>query len=276
MPVTREDYAPSVTKYTWRALLEVAVALKPYREDLVLVGGWVPYILLAREGKRDLHPGSIDMDFVISPRVSRKAYYETIAGLLKQRGYRETAAPFRFDKVLSTKAGEVRVLVDFLVEPEWARHVYGLRTLQPGVRAFICSGCEVAARHSFDYLLKGALPGGARAQATLRVADVIGSLTTKGLAIKHRLKEKDPYDIYTLLKHYGPERAAREFTPLRNRQPYKAALELIRRQFHSPYAIGPTGIATFTLPGGTRTAQLRVQKDAYRIISRFFEVLDKK
>ena len=46
MPDTQSRYAPDETAASISVLVELATALGAYREDIILVGGWVPYFLI--------------------------------------------------------------------------------------------------------------------------------------------------------------------------------------------------------------------------------------
>ncbi len=59
-------YAKEVTEASNSALLELGIALKRYRDDMVLTGGWAPYFIT-----KDYFPhcGSIDIDFVLKTEI---------------------------------------------------------------------------------------------------------------------------------------------------------------------------------------------------------------
>jgi hypothetical protein len=64
--------------------------LGAYREALVLIGGWAPYLILERFGDPAgaaafAHVGSIDIDFVVDPAIIDTAHYGTIVERLTER-----------------------------------------------------------------------------------------------------------------------------------------------------------------------------------------------
>src|SRR2546430_10683279 len=71
-------------------LLELAIALQSYKDGLVLVGGWVPYLLLREHQPKHLefkHAGSIDIDFAVNPERMSEERYASLLELVKARGY---------------------------------------------------------------------------------------------------------------------------------------------------------------------------------------------
>jgi len=59
-------YERDATETSKGALIELCRALRQYRSDMVLAGGWAPYFLV--KGYFD-HCGSVDIDFVLKPKV---------------------------------------------------------------------------------------------------------------------------------------------------------------------------------------------------------------
>lgn len=61
--VTRKDYTAEAVEAAHSVLIEVIHLLGEYRENIVLIGGWVPDILLSKDGEP--HVGSIDVDLAL-------------------------------------------------------------------------------------------------------------------------------------------------------------------------------------------------------------------
>ena len=62
--VTQRDYTAEAVRAARSVLIELMHLLGEYREGIVLVGGWVPELLLGWEGK--LHVGSMDVDLALN------------------------------------------------------------------------------------------------------------------------------------------------------------------------------------------------------------------
>ena len=97
-------------------------ALKGYGADVVIVGGWAPYLLLQKFGSKsdEQHVGSLDGDLALNFKQIPEEKYETIVETLTRIGYaqRTNAAgkpiPASFQKTI--KIGDVpfAMQIDFL------------------------------------------------------------------------------------------------------------------------------------------------------------------
>ena len=86
-------YDRDATETSKGALVELCRALRQYKNDMVLAGGWAPYFLT--RGYFD-HCGSIDIDFVLRPSIVER--YENIKQILERLGYVATGSIFRFER----------------------------------------------------------------------------------------------------------------------------------------------------------------------------------
>lgn len=85
---TAQTYNAGITAASKSVLLEVMTALRAYRDALILVGGWVPYLLLEKHRLPNnpfLHIGSIDIDVAVDPAKLTEQQYATIMELLEER-----------------------------------------------------------------------------------------------------------------------------------------------------------------------------------------------
>ena len=96
------DYEDDATATSLVGLAEVMTMLGAYRDSLVLIGGWAPYLILQKFGQPGMfdprvfdprvfdtsfaHVGSIDIDFVVDPAAIDADQYATIVELLLAAG----------------------------------------------------------------------------------------------------------------------------------------------------------------------------------------------
>jgi hypothetical protein len=83
--LTFRDYSADQVEAARSVLLELVHLLGEYRDDIVVVGGWVPKLILPPG--RIQHVGSIDVDLALNHRNLREPGYATIQALLSRRGY---------------------------------------------------------------------------------------------------------------------------------------------------------------------------------------------
>jgi hypothetical protein len=290
-PRTASDYQDGITGASRSGLAEVLTALGAYHDALVLIGGWVPYLILEQFGEpgqefydaesafdadvtfgKFIHVGSIDIDLVIDPDLVDADQYATIAELLLGRGYRpEVDQPFQFRRTIrSPRDGqEYLIRVDFLTPkplPGQGRS-HRHRQIQWDLRARTPEAAEVALSHWFWYELRAQLPDGAETQVRLKVADLVGALALKGIAIGERYAEKDAYDIYALCAHYrgGPGAVAETVQPFVFEHAVRRGFLSICEKFRNPDAEGPTWVAKF-MGGGDAEMEARIRQDAFMTV----------
>jgi hypothetical protein len=194
LAVTQRDYSADLVTAAKSVLLELIRVLGEYHDDIVVVGGWVPELILPQAPLR--HVGSIDVDLAVNHRTLPEAGYESMRRLLLVRGYEPGPQPFVFYRRVSLGDQRIRVQVDFLAgEYEGAGAGHRTQRVQD-VRARKARGCDLAFELFVERRIDGTLPGGGWDSVTIRVASVVSFLVMKGMALHERLKEKDAWDIY--------------------------------------------------------------------------------
>ena len=79
------DYTPAEVEAARRVIIEVAQNLGEFAEGCVLVGGWVPELLIPNpEGE---YTGSIDVDLALNPERLSGERYASLLDTLRRRGY---------------------------------------------------------------------------------------------------------------------------------------------------------------------------------------------
>ena len=73
---SRADYTADAVEAARSVMLELVRLLGEYRDDMVIIGGWVPNILLPAAGTK--HIGSTDVDLAVNHRKITDAGYRSI------------------------------------------------------------------------------------------------------------------------------------------------------------------------------------------------------
>ena len=244
-------YDKNQTEVSKGALVELALALDIYKDDIVLVGGWTPYFLC--QGHFE-HCGSIDIDLVLRPSIMSR--YESIRDIVLSLGYKPTKNPFRLTRELkSLKGTPFHIDLDFLTEPEAKMQVKNLIEVQEGLQAVFIPGCSIVFTYNYLETVKGVLPSGGVGTAQIKTSDIVGTLTMKGLALgRPRKLEKDSYDIYTVAGFHGgdPYKAAAIFKQLIQKlgnsvrpQATEIAIQKISDGFASPTSYAALAVSRF-------------------------------
>ena len=262
MAIGRTDYTADAVAAARSVLLELTHLLGQYRDDIVVVGGWVPELLLPQSQVH--HIGSTDVDLALNHRTLQEAGYRTIKELLLARGYREGSQPFIFHRTVQQGGREVVVEIDFLAgEYEGTGQSHRTQKVQ-GVRARKARGCDLAFDAPAEITLHGVLPGGGEDTARVRVASIVPFLTMKSIALAERLKEKDAWDVVFCLQHYpgGVDALVQEFRPHLAHGLVQEGLKSLAEKFASPNHVGPKFVADFEELVDP-DARALVQRDAY-------------
>lgn len=266
MVTHRGDYAAEAVDAARSVLVELIQLLGEFRDQIVVVGGWVPGLLLA--DAREPHIGTLDIDLAIDFQGLPETSYATLLRALTSRGYRQDPQqPFRFFREVPVLDRPPIVVEVDLVAGEYGGTGPGHRT-QPvqDARARKARGCDLAFANPHTVTIEGELPGGGRLSVACRVAAIVPWLVMKGMALADRLKEKDAYDIYYAAHVYpgGPARLAEEVRPQLGHALVREGLAKIRAKFRTPEDAGPRWVADFlgeTDPEARAILQRRVYEE---------------
>ncbi|MDA8433298.1 MAG: hypothetical protein M0Z60_10105 [Nitrospiraceae bacterium] len=270
--VTRRDYTAEGVEAARSVLIELVHLLGEYKDDIVLIGGWIPEVLLPHQSGP--HVGSMDVDLALNHKKIRDEAYKKIQDLLKSRGYQQGEQPFIYIRNVKVEDHEVKVQIDLLAgEYEGTSKGHRHQKVQ-GVQARKVRGCDLAFEMSKEIRIEGTLPNGAHDAVSLRVASIVPFFVMKGMAMETRMKEKDAWDIYYCLLNYpgGLDSLAEEFRPHLNHGLVKEGLQKIAGKFASEKAFGPKSVVDFDEIDDP-DEQERIQRDAYERVNALLDKL---
>ena len=268
MVAKRSDYTTDAVEAARSVLLELTRLLGEYQDGIVIVGGWVPQLLLSQAARQ--HIGSLDVDVALDYRTLREVGYKTILQLLLARGYRQGEQPFIFFRTVQLGERTFDVEVDFLAG-EYFGATRGHRTQKvQDMRPRKAHGCDLAVKLATEVTLSGTLPDGGKDTATLRVASIVPFLVMKAMAMAGRLMEKDAWDIYYCVRYYpgGINKLVDGFHPHLENGLVQEALTKIAEKFASPEHVGPKHVADFDDTADPED-RARLQRDAFERVNAF-------
>jgi len=255
--------------------MELIRLLGEYKENIVLVGGWVPQIIF--RNVEDTHTGSIDVDLAFDHKQITDDAYESIYDLLLDRGYRQGKQPFIFHRNVKIEGIDVDVQVDLLSgEYEGTTKSHRHQLIQ-GIHTRKARGCDLAFNDPIELKIEGNLPSGAKDSFIIRVASIVSFLIMKAIVLDDRLKEKDAYDIYYCLKQYSDrlDDLVAEFKPHLNNGLIKEGLEKLAKNFRSVEHTGPKFVADFEEITEPEERE-QLQRDAYERVNYILQKLSDK
>jgi hypothetical protein len=256
-------------------LIDVGQVLAAFQDCLVVVGGWVPDLLLP-DVSADAHVGSIDVDFVLDVRrLGGGRYAELLGLLLATRRYRQGPKAFQLITDVDLGDGErsVEVEVEFLA-PKDVELKKSKPKLLEGFRVLQADGCAAAFRSPEQIELTGKMVRGAKNTVRLRVASLPDFLVMKAHALGGRDKPKDAYDICYCLEHFpgGPDGLARTWSARRAENDVRRAIEILREKFSGPEAFGPMQIVEFLALDDRELEAIQALR-AYELVQRFLALV---
>lgn len=259
--VTQRDYTAEAVAAARSVMIELAHLLGQYRQEIVIVGGWVPDLLLPDAPVH--HIGSTDVDLALDHRRLQEVGYRTIHELLVGRQYvPDTRQPFIYRRTVPVGPNSVIVQVDLLAG-EYEGTGAGHRTQHvQDVRPRKARGCDLAFTNPIELQVEGPLPGGAIDRAMLRVAALAPFIVMKAMALGDRIKEKDAYDIYYCVRYAGIPKVIESLRAIAEHNLVQEALHIIAEKFASPVHLGPRQVADF-LEEQEPEARAILERDAF-------------
>jgi hypothetical protein len=253
-------------------LIELVHLLGQYRDEIVLVGGWVPELLLG--DRMPPHTGSMDIDLALDHRRLREEGYRTIQELLLGRGYRQGVQPFIYFRQIVVGDTTFNVEVDLMAgEYEGTGRGHRHQAFR-GVHARKARGCDIAFESPVEVRVEGILPGGGKDAVVVRVASIVPFLVMKGMALADRLKEKDAWDICYCIRNFpgGMDALVEEFRPWLTHGLVREGLRKIADAFASVDHHGPVLAADFDEITDPEDRALR-GREAFELVNSLLERL---
>jgi hypothetical protein len=248
-------------------LIEVLNALGAIRDELVIVGGWVPDLLYPASN----HMGSLDVDLAVSHKAISGNAYSSIRKRLSQLGYTMKESPTRFYKQLPGLANPVKIdlITGLYVTQEKQDSI-----LIDEIRINALRGIDLAFEASEMITIDGRMPDGSVNQVTARLVAPEAYILIKSIALDERAKDKDAYDIAFVLGHYQPSLAdlARKIHRMALSGIGKEALELLRIKFRTFDSIGPVWAGRAAASTGVDLVQF--QRAAFEDAAELFRMID--
>lgn len=263
------DYSEGQKQAAHRVLVELVNLFNEYRDDIRIVGGWVPDLMFPEQD----HVGSVDVDVLINHLTLKDSGYQTMSKILLKNGYTEHPEKyFSFIKTVEIDGEKYDVNVDILAgiyggtaSKKRSQHVQGIKALKAtgGNFAFEFPPQQVK--------IQAERVDGAIDSAVINVVAVVPYMIMKTAAMG-RGKAKDAYDIYFVIKHYagGVEALAKEFDTVRDRPMVNEMKEKLLDKFGSENHAGPKDVSDFMDLMDDEEIAL-IKRDAYEQVQALIE-----
>jgi hypothetical protein len=265
-PQTESGYAREDTELVVSATLTVATILGDLLDDLCVVGGLVPTLLIdvpAGAVAGDGHCGTNDLDVGLALAIFDDERYKEIAERLRR-------ADFVHDTrdgnpiVQRWRWGDLDVTIDFLIPPtEDAERGGQIKHLEGDFGAIIAPGLELAFDEREPVDLDGTTFEGDRARRSVPVCGPGAYTVLKSFALRLRRERKDAYDLDYVLARWSAGigdiggRLARHASS--HEETVGAALGHLRDDYATIDHVGPRSCARFRETGDEDAAAADAQ-----------------
>jgi len=255
-PSYASEYRPEQVILVYQTCLYVATKLGDLLDELVVVGGLVPSLLIPKESLSqdqgiDPHIGTMDLDLGLTLALLDAKRYENFTERLRRADFEpdtneENNPTFQRWKIELSK--DIKVTIDFVIPPSLENDVGGkLRNIEKDFAAVITPGLQLAFRDRQKISIRGKTILGAKASRQIWVCGPGAFVVLKALAFGTRAENKDSYDLYYVIRNYGNgvEDVYEHLAPLLDDQNAQNALEILKHDFSDLDSIGPMAVAEF-------------------------------
>ena len=253
-PSTSDGYVIEQLDFVRRTCLYMATRLGDLSDEIVVVGGLVPYLLVDQEdlpSGLDAHAGTMDLDLGLALAILDHERYRELGRRLRDAGF-EPEVNDQGNRRLQTwtVAMPHPVTVDFLIPPTRETDEGSARLhIESDLAAIVTPGLELAFKDRRWKELTGRLPSGAWATRKVPVCGPGAFTVLKALAFGNRAENKDAYDLFYVWSGVGVPYVAESLVPLQPNPDIDRALSVIERDFCNHDGPGPIATAQFITQG---------------------------
>ena len=255
-PKRASEYKNEQVEIVRATCLYVATKLDDMMDDLVIVGGLVPSLIVDQSALPedvDAHVGTMDLDVGLKLALLDEGRYRKLTLRLRDAGFvMDTNDAGNATRQRWAITGAGTATVDFLIQPSLAGDKGGkLRNLEPDFAAIIVPGLRCAFQDRQRVTLDGRTIFNEKATRDVWACGAGAYVVLKALAFDSRGENKDAYDLYYVVRNFGSgiNDVAARLLPLLGDPDVQTALSILRRDFLDPEMVGPSRVAAF-LSGG--------------------------
>ncbi len=277
-PTTAAGYKSDHVQLVRATCLYVATKLGDIMDELVVIGGLVPSLLINQDtlpDGADVHVGTMDLDVGLTLALLNEGRYKTLTERLRRAGFEQDVND---EGNLTRQRWKIehleKITIDFLIQPSLPDDKGGkLRDIEPDFAAVIAPGLHLAFQDRELIGLEGKTIMGEQAKRSVWVSGPGAYVILKSIAFRLRGENKDAYDLYYLVRNFGEsvEDIAARLEPLLDDFSAQQAIEYLREDYKDHDGIGPRRVAEF-ITGGPDD---RIQADVVSFIGRLLIGIEK-
>ncbi len=250
-PPTAAYYTPKDVELVRSACLTLATYLGSFLDDLVVVGGLTPTLLIEPDGKRETHVGTRDLDLGLSLALLEESRYIELVAHLRSANFEPDVNEAGKPANHRWRHRDEHVTVDFLIAPPAAAALATdakVRVIEASLSAVLAAGLPLAFRDRKKVTLSGNTLRGEEATREFWVCGAGAFLVLKALAFRGRGEPKDAYDLFYVLENFGTTYVADvagAVRPLLDSDVAREAIAILKADFSASNQPGPMRAAEF-------------------------------
>lgn len=243
-----EEYSPAHLEKLRRILVDIYAAFGSMSENLYLVGGLVPDLLVKNKlSYLKEYLGTLDIDIAIKFIVSQKSAYKDFYATLRSLGFEKQKTADGSDVMshsfIKYEGGYKPVIIDLITDDKFAPRADKLKEIAPNVEAVKFRGVYLVFADflSIDIGLKP------KKAVCVKIPNIIPFLTLKAFAYsdEEALSAKDAYDMWYTIVNFkdGPVSVKEELSKYKGNKDVLDAFKIIRHSFDSESSLGTKDVA---------------------------------
>ena len=238
--------------------LDLATRLGDLMDELVIVGGMVPGLIIAQNelpAGAEPHCGTMDIDLGLSVALFDEQRYQNLTDRMRSSGFEpDQNESGNITRQRWRVVDDHSLTIDFLVNPsnpEEQQREGKLRNIKSDFAAIIVPGLHLAFMDRQSVKIEGTTRRGERAKSAISVCGPAAFIALKALAFGSRGENKDAYDLFYVLRNYGDgiDDIVARFDPLRGDEKLNEALAIIESNFTEETSTGPMRASDFIHAG---------------------------
>jgi hypothetical protein len=271
-PPTADGYEPGLAVAARKMCLYIATILGDLLNDVVVVGGLVPYLLVDQRVAVEAHVGTRDLDLGLALALLDHERYREMSARLRGRDFKPDQKEGNITRQ-TWCLPEQLVTIDFLIPksprgPEPGK----LQSLEADFAAVVTPALPVAFVNKVAILIDDETPAGELAKRTVNVCGPAAFVVMKAHALRLRGENKDAYDLVYILKNFGDgtvREVAEQYQVIKESPEAQESLDLLADDFASASHVGAVRAARFK----TGRADPAAQADAHGYVQEFLRLV---
>jgi len=276
-PTTADKYNKEQVDLVRKTCLYMATKLGDYIDEVVIVGGLVPSLLIDQDSMpegTDGHVGTMDLDIGLTLAILDDKRYQAITERLRGAGFTQDQSEQGNPTRQRWKVeGPGTVTIDFLIPPTREDDEGGkIRDIEHDFAAVITPGLSLAFQDRKKIELEGTTIFGEKARRNVWVCGPAAFVILKALAFRKPGENKDAYDLFYLVRNYetGVEKVAEALKPFLQEKEGKDCLQILKEDFMDLEGPGPLRVAHFLTNGSDDD----IQADVVGFIKRLIDLCE--